>query len=297
MIRLALVGRGRWGQNYIKAISQIKECELPKEFIRSRDYADLLFRKDIDGVVIATPASTHFKIARQFLKKGFNLLIEKPLTTSLKDALELKKIQKKTNKIIMVGHIYNYNNSFIELINKIEKIGKIRYLESEGSSFNLERKDVSALWDWGPHDIYMACRVFNKKPLSVSAWDAKTRKNTTNDECFLKLKFKKQVFAFIKLSWIATEKKRNLKVVGSDGILLFDDLVNEKLKFIDFKNKKIFYKTKNIEPLYSEVLEFVECIKKNREPKASLDEGIMTIKVLDAAERSLNQNGKEIIIN
>src|SRR3989344_6498148 len=124
MITLSLIGAGKWGKNYINTIHSLSFCELPDSYIKTKNYKELLNFNNIDGVIIATPASTHFQIAKAFLEKGFNVLIEKPLTTSYKAALKLYRIAEKTKSTVMVGHIFLYNPAFLKVKELIKSIGK-----------------------------------------------------------------------------------------------------------------------------------------------------------------------------
>lgn len=289
MTTLALIGKGRWGKNYINTIAQIKDCRLPEENIKARDYKSILQKKGIDGVIITTPASTHFEIAKKFLEGGFNLLIEKPITTSLSDALKLKKNQGSST--VMVGHIFRYNSAFIELRKQIQKIGKIKFIHSEGMNNGPIRSDVSALWDYAPHYISMIVSLLGN-PLSVSALETGSN---PDDSYTLKLKFSGDLSTFSKVSRASPVKKRNLSISGEKGEIIFDDLADKKLLVKIFaENRKYYPQVSKITPLENELLEFIDCIKTKRRPKTDLDEAIITIKVLEAAEESIKQDGKEI---
>ena len=289
MTTLALIGKGRWGKKYINTISNLSSCELPDKFIKTTNYRDLFASDNIDGVIIATPASTHFQIAKEFLEKGFNLLIEKPMTTSLSDALKLKKSQGRST--VMVGHIFRYNPYFIELQKQIKKIGKIKSIHSEGMNNGPFRDDVSALWDYAPHDISMIVSLLGN-PLSASA--SETGSNS-GDSYTLKLKFSGDLSISSKVSRVSSVKKRNLFIIGEKGEIIFDDVSNKKLLVKIFaENRKYYPQVSKITPLENELLEFIDCIKTKRRPKTDLDEAIVTIKVLEAAEESIKQDGKEI---
>lgn len=289
MITLALIGAGKWGRNYIRTIPQIKNCRLPDEYIRTRNYKDLFIKKDIDGVIIATPASSHFKIAKEFLDKGFNVLVEKPLATSLSEALDLKKIQEKAGLVAMVGHIYRYNPAFIDLAKRVKEIGDIKFIESQGMDFGPIRSDVSSLWDFAPHDISMITAILGN-PVAVSAWGV-------NSISFIRLRFDSNLFSFTTVGSMSPVKKRNLTVAGKKEILFFDDLADKKLSIRSLEDNKTFYpQISNQPPLIIQILEFINSIKEKKDPKTNLDEGIMTVKVMEAAEKSIELNGKEVNI-
>lgn len=307
MINLALIGTGRWGRNYIETIEQMKGCKLiyvcspnvnSKKYIKNKykkikNYKELLKKKDIDGVIIATPIDTHFNIASDFMRHSFNILVEKPLTTSFRDALELKKISKRFSGLVMVGHLYLYNPAFVKIKELIKKIGDIYYLDLEGCGYSPGEKVTSALWDWGPHNIYMTLDIINDFPIRVSAWGVS--KNNNYNMVYLKLIFKNNLQVFIKTGWLSPSKKRNLTILGSKGIIAFDDLKEKKVSL--FKADKVFYpKFSNQKPLSLELKEFVNAIKTGKSPKTELEQGLNTVKILHYAEESLNNNGKLVEI-
>jgi len=303
MTTLALIGKGRWGKNYINTIRGLSSCELPDTFIKTSDYKDLLSENNIDGVIIATPASTHFKIAKEFLEKDFNVLVEKPFTTNYKDAVKLYKIANNLKNVAMVGHIYLYNPAFLKVKKLIKSIGKIKYISTEGMNYGPIRKDVSALWDWGPHDISMAIDLLGSLPKEVSGnglsvlWP-----NTTfYDMCNLKLKFPNDIYVFVNIGWLSPVKKRNITIVGEKNTIVFDDTIEKKVALISNSSvgKEVNYPSFSKEPpLVVEILSFVDQIK-NREKNnnSSLKMGLGVVKVLEACEKSIKLNGKTIKIS
>ncbi len=303
MITLALIGFGRWGKNYINTISNLSSCELPEEFIKTSNYKDLFAFDNIDGIIIATPSSTHFKIAKEFLEKGFNVLIEKPMTTNYKDALELSKIVDKYKNIVMVGHIYLYSPAFLRVKKLIKSIGRIKYILTEGMNYGPIRTDVSALWDWGPHDISMAIGLLGSLPQEVSAYGLSSLRPNTEfyDMCNLKLKFPNDIYCFINIGWLSPVKKRSMIIVGEKNTIVFDDTIEKKVALISNSSagKEINYPPFSKEqPLAAEISSFVNLIgNKEKINKSGLKMGLDVVKVLEACEKSIKLNGKIIKIN
>lgn len=291
MTTLALIGSGKWGKNYINTIRNLSSCELPDSFIKTKDYKDLFSFNNIDGVIIATPASTHFEIAKEFLEKGFNILVEKPLTTSYEEARDLNEIAEKVGVVAMVGHIYLYNPAFLELENQFKRIGEIKSITSEGMDNGPIRSDVSALWDWGPHDISMIVALLGN-PISVCALE--TGPNL-GDSYTLKLNFSGNLSSSSKISRTSSIKKRNITIVGKKGEIFFDDLAGSKLLVKFFAEEKTYCpKIPKITPLENELLEFIDCIKTKRRSKTNLDEALIVQKALGACEKSIKLDGKNI---
>lgn len=307
MITLALIGIGRWGQNYIKTIGNIKNANLkyicasnrknlgnfPDKYIKLTDYKDLQKYRDIDGIIIATPSNTHYEIAKFFLSRGQNVLIEKPLTTNFKEAEELAEIFKMTKLVAMVGHIYLYNSAYLKSKEFIKKIGRIRYLDFEGCDFGPFPQKTSALWEWAPHDVSMCLDLLSEMPQSVSAW------SVDRDMVFAQLKFK-NTKVFMRLGWLSPVKKRRVTVVGSTGSLIFDDTAERKIcfyKYSETDNITVFYpEHSKEEPLVTELKEFVNCLKSNKKPKTDLESSILIIKVITAMQKSIDSDGKTICV-
>lgn len=293
MTTLALIGAGKWGKNYINTINNLSSCVLPEEFIKTSNYKDLFAFNNINGVIIATPASTHFKIAKEFLKRGFNVLVEKPMTTNYKDALGLSEISRKYKNIFMVGHIYLYNPAFLMVKKLIKSIGKIKYISTEGMNYGPIRKDVSALWDWGPHDISMAIDLLGSVPEEVSV--------IGYDMCNLKLKFPNNLFVFVNIGWLSPIKKRIMTIVGEKSTIIFDDTIEKKITYIE--NLGTSFQTtypsfSQQSPLSVQVSEFVKRIEnKENKDNSSLEMGLNVTKTLESCEKSMKLNGKIIKIS
>ncbi|MCL4418673.1 Gfo/Idh/MocA family oxidoreductase [Patescibacteria group bacterium] len=290
-MKFALVGRGIWGKNYIRTIKKIPGCELPKDYIKTNNYNELFRYKDIDGIIIATPASTHYKIAKDFLERGFNILVEKPLVINFQDALKLKKIaDQNKGTVAMVGHIYLFNPAFETFKKYVQKIRKISYIESYGSNYGPFRKDVSPLWDWAPHDISMLTDIFGK-PTSITAWE------TSRTMYYIKLNFRKMP-AFIFCGSQSPIKKRSMVAVGNKSAVIFDDTSSRKVLYIKKLSRvpKISYPYYNKEDsLRRQLVAFINCIKAKKKPKTDFNHGTEVVKIIEAAEKSLREGGKTVL--
>ncbi len=273
------------------------------------DYKQLLAADDLDGVIIATPGSTHAKIALPFIKKGIPTFIEKPLTTSLADALTLQPAAKKARAIIFIGHIHLYNPAYVKAKQLAKKSGNIRYLFFEGMNNGPYRDDMSALWDWAPHDIAMALDLLGSKPKTVQAWGASLLRPQTNlyDFVQIKLEFPNKVPVFITNSWLAPEKRKRLTIVAYNDTVVVDDTAQQKIAL--YKNMgphvtrgAVYHQLPKIShpsygnqlPLKQELLAFIKAIRTKQQPITNLTQGLDVVKIIAAAEKSIALNGRKV---
>lgn len=260
MITFALIGLGKWGKNYLSTVQNIPNCQI--KYVKTRDYQDLLIKDDIDGVIIATPSSTHFEIACQFLEKGFNMIVEKPLTTSIKQAEKLLTVWQEEKSVVLVGFTYLYHPAFQHLKNNLSKLGEVQSISFEGLNSPI-RHDVSVLWDWGPHAVSLFLDLVKSPVAKISA-------RGQRDQASLELEFKNGVKAKAKMKWVHQEKVRKLVVVGSN-------------KTVEVN----FSQTTSELPLLREIKEFINAIKNNTPITSDLKFAVEVTKVLSEAERSL----------
>lgn len=309
MTTLALVGAGRWGSHYLRAVKKVNDCQLPYIAIHHdepaigekssyrfvRDFRELVQCKDIDGIIIATPASSHFEIAKYFLKRNIHLLIEKPMTTSNRQALELQKIYKKSSAVIHVGHIYLHNPAFDALRKEVSTIGKLKYILCESGNFGPFRRDVSALWDWGAHDVSMVLSLVGRLPISVAAWSlGSCNRQQSSDIFFIRMVFTNDVQAFISSGNLLPEKRRRIMAVGARDSIMFDDLVEKKVTRVNSKNGQRSYPFyEKEEPLVRQLRAFVSAIQNHKRDK-NFAQNLDIIRVLQAAQQSMRHEGKTI---
>ncbi|KKR88177.1 MAG: Oxidoreductase domain protein [Candidatus Woesebacteria bacterium GW2011_GWB1_41_10] len=265
---IALIGKGRWGQNYIKTI--------PGLIVKTRDYSEILGREDIEGVIIASATDTHFKIARDFIEKGFNVLIEKPITKTYAEALELQKLHRKNKKqIVMAGHIQIYDPGYQELKRNLVKIGIVKNLIFKGSQ-DQARTDSTVLENWGPHPIYMFMDLLNTSPKSVKGQER------GKDNLQLDFDFDDKITATAYIGTFSPERKREFTVVGERGKLTLDWAGEKTLTLTRPDNQKTSLKfSQEKSPLEAEITEFIECIRIGKKPKTPLSQGVEVARILD----------------
>ncbi len=333
MINIGVIGCGHWGPNFVRNFSEIKgvsvkyTCDLNSDRLShikklysymttTQDHLQILKDKDIDAVVIATPAHSHFKLAEESLLYNKHILIEKPIATNVENAKELISIAKRKKRILMVGHTFKFNpgiNKLKSLI-KTRQLGKIYYIYSRRTNLGPLRKDVNAMWDLTPHDISIISYLLDNQPMDVTARGKKFLEHDLEDVVFMTLNYPKNVFAHIHVSWLDPRKVREITIVGDKKMVVFDDLnMEHPVKVYDKSVVKKYFrqdydsfeefqmiikngitftpKVQIREPLKVECQHFIECVKKNRVPITDGRDGLAVLKVMVALEKSLKKDG------
>lgn len=299
MTTLALIGVGKWGKNYLSTANNVSSClikyicaqtqqnldTITGDYIKVTSLQDLLKYKDIDGIIIAAPTATHFSLAKQFLSNGFNLLIEKPLTTNYSEALKLYKIWKSKKSKVLVGHTFLYNPAFQKFKDIFDSIDNFKYISFEGL-ISPKRLDVSVIWDWGPHPISLLLSLV-KYPLY------QLKAHGSFESVSAHLTFVNGIEAKIYISWFGEKKVRKLVAEGKEGKIQLDDTntANQKITLYS-NNSEIEYPHYNLEsPLKIELNEFVQAIQGKKKITSDINIGVNVVKILSAIEKSVNNNG------
>lgn len=297
MTNLALIGAGKWGQNYLTIAYLINHCRikyvysqsqstlnsLPNEYVKTNSLEDL-FSSKIDGAIIATPATTHFEISKKFLNHNFNLLIEKPLTTNLYEAMELRKIWFAKKTKILVGHTYLYNPAFRKCKQLLKTFGPVKSISFEGI-LSADRQDVSVLWDWGPHPVSLMLDMIGKPVKQIHITDTH-KLNNKLDTLKVILTFENNVKGLIHISWFGSKKIRRLIIEGQDQKIVLDDTNQEDKKIIYYGlNSAPSFPEYHLEsPLVSELREFVDAIEGRNKISSDINLGVSVVKVLSDIE-------------
>jgi len=327
MINVAVAGIGVWGKNVVKNFYEVEEANLtfcydsdpvPLRWVEENypevnvtdDYNNVLTNKSVGAVVIATPAHTHFELARQALCAGKHVLVEKPLTLSSSDAARLVDLSKRNGKKLMVGHLLKYHPAVLEMKKRIMagELGKIFYIHSQRLGLGRVREVENVMWCLATHDIYTAVYLVGRYPDEVNAIGKSflQKEKGIEDVVFLNLFFGDGVFAHIHVSWVDPEKIRRTTVVGDKKMMVFDETSSSgKLKIydrgisIEQNGNRINFKIRkdnelappigDKQPLKEECLHFIECIKEDKTPFTDGEEGLRIVKVLEAAQKSLKQ--------
>lgn len=294
MTTLALIGAGKWGQNYLKTAATLNNVKIkyicvrsrkklnsfPDTYVKTLSVEELLKNKDIDGFVIATPAITHFAIARKALSLGRNLLIEKPLTTNYGQALQLQKIWQIKKPKVLTGHLYLYNPAYQVFKSKFMRIREVKTISFEGFNSPV-RNDVSVIWDWGPHPVSLLLDLV-KDPISeISATGSKKTGSNLLATVDALIIYQGGIKASIRISWFGPSKVRKLTVEGKNARL--------ELDYANTKSPR--------SALSEELLEFVKAIQSSKKIKSDFNFGVRVVKILSAIEQSTTMGGQRVTLD
>lgn len=314
-------------ESYVKYVSDLNQerlvhiKKLYPAVLTTYDYRRQLEDKDVDAIVISTPAHRHYSIARDALLSNKHVLVEKPITTEVDEAKDLINLARDKKLTLMVGHTFKFNPGVnkLKLLIESKKLGKIYYIYSHRTNLGPLRKDVNAMWDLAPHDISIISYLLNSQPIDVSARGNKFLEHYLEDVVFINFNYPYNIFAHAHVSWLDPRKVREIVVVGSKKMAIFDDLdFNQPVKIYDktvvkkhfrqnydtFKEFQMIVKEGATtapaivfkEPLRIECEHFVRCIKKGEVPLTDGIDGLNVLKVLIAAQQSLSNNGASVSI-
>jgi UDP-2-acetamido-3-amino-2,3-dideoxy-glucuronate N-acetyltransferase len=326
-ISVAVIGAGYWGKNLVRNFHQLGSlkliCDKNESLLADfrKQYAevetclalaDVMKRKDIQGVVISTPAETHFNLAREALLAGKNVLVEKPLVLHEKEALELIALAAAKKRVLMVGHLLQYHPVFVRLkeMAAAGDLGRINYIYSHRLNLGKIRREENILWSFAPHDISMILALAGEEPESVLTTGGNYLHQKIADVTTTHLKFPSGLQAHIFVSWLHPFKDQKLVVVGDRKMAVFDDTQpwQDKLLLyphqIDWKNhmpvpRKAAAERVQIseaEPLQYECRHFLDCISDGSQPITDGHEGLKVLKVLNASQASLNDSGRKVCL-
>jgi len=332
MISVAVIGGGGWGRNHVRNFHDIPSCRLKticdlnekalaahkaalKDVEVTTDAGRVFDDPEVQAVVIATDAPSHYRLARQAIDAGKHVLVEKPMTLSPADAEDLVKRAAAAKRVLMVGHLLEYHPCVLQLREMVDggRLGDLRYMYCQRLNLGVVRKDENAWWSLAPHDVSIILYIFQAEPVTVTAQGHAYLQKGVEDVVFAQLKFADGRMAHIHVSWFDPHKVRKVTLVGSDKMATFDDMdASEKIRIYDkgvsvagsvvgydqaisIRSGDILIpKTPGGEPLRIECLHFLECIEKGVAPRSDGRDGLRVVRVLDAATRSLRAGGAPI---
>ena len=321
---IAVIGCGYWGQNLVRSFAELGAmytiCDSnPQNFgqlgqlyphiEQETQFEWVLANQEIGGVVISTPATLHYAMAKQALEAGKDVFVEKPLSLSVTEGKELVELAEKTGRVLMVGHLLEYHPAIVKLKELIDsgKLGKVNYIYSSRLNLGKFRAEENVLWSFAPHDISAILLLFGEMPQEVSAHGDYHLRQDIADVTATTMSFKDGVKAHIFVSWLHPYKEQKLVVVGDKKMAVFDDVSPEN-KLVLYENciewqggvpvphrqEAIPVEFTMAEPLKLECQDFIDCLISRQKPRTDGRSGLKVLQVLDACQQSLEKQGANI---
>lgn len=338
-ITVAQLGCGYWGPNLLRNFvaqpdSRVKwvaeQSEARRAYVESMyptvrttdDWRAVINDPDVDAVVVATPASTHFDLTRQVLQAGKHAFVEKPLAMSVAEADELVALAEATGLTLMVGHTFLYNEAVRYMKRRLDAgdLGEVYYIYAQRLNLGQVRTDVNAWWNLAPHDVSVLLYLMDGRlPASVAAHGVDYIQPGIEDVVFATLTWDDRVTAHIHVSWLDPGKVRRTTLVGSRKMVIYDDVRDDKIAIIDkgvdrvprvgermdydhYNKYQLLHRTGDVllprvpvrEPLAVETEHFLACIRSGETPLTGPRHGRDVVAVLEAAQQSLREGGRSV---
>ncbi len=335
MIGIGVIGAGYWGPNLIRNFAAcpltrlVAVCDRDPDRLQRvlaayptvagvADVQALLARADVDAVAVATPVGTHGPIGLAALAAGKHLLVEKPLTASVREAEALVEAARDAERILMVDHTFVFSGPVRKMKEIIDSgtLGELYYVDSVRINLGLFQHDVNVVWDLAPHDLSIMDYLFGRSPRSISAVGSCHTHTDIEDIAYLNIEFRDELLASFHVNWLSPVKIRHFVVGGSDKSLVYNDLEPaEKIKIYDRgitvaedpearRGVLVGYRTGDVrsphidlyEPLQRLVTHFAECIRDGTRPLTDGQAGLRVVRILEAAQCSIKAQGGRITL-
>lgn len=332
-INIAVVGCGYWGPNLIRNFRSIPTCQVRQmcdinderlQHLRSLypgvecegSFERIVHNPDVDAVVIATSVRQHFPMAKACLMAGKHVLVEKPMAASTVECEELIALAERKSLVLMVGHTFLYSAPVRKIKEIVDHrdIGELRYISSRRLNLGLFQKDINVAWDLAPHDISIILYIMQELPYSVNCRGGAHVTTGIEDVTSMSLHFSKERSAIVHSSWHDPRKVREMTIVGSTRMIVYDDIAaQEKIKIHDVRvERPPHYDTfaefhyayhygdtyspfiKQDEPLKTECNHFIDCIRDGAVPLTDGYNGLEVVRILEAASASLRNDGAPV---
>jgi UDP-2-acetamido-3-amino-2,3-dideoxy-glucuronate N-acetyltransferase len=325
--RVCVVGCGYWGKNLVRAFSSIERlyglCDVDQDQVSAlsrsypgaklfRDYQAVCEDPDVTAVTLATPAESHYELARAALMAGKHVFVEKPLALDWQDGAEMTALARDRNRVLMVGHLLQYHPAVVRLKQLVSAgiLGRVEYVYSNRLSMGKIRREENALWSFAPHDISVILSLVGQAPCQVIATGGAYLQPNIADVTMSNLLFDRGTRAHIFVSWLHPYKEQRLVVIGTKKMAVFEDTrPDHKLmlfnKQIELKNgafeaarpEPILVDFEPTEPLLVECRHFVDCVEQGTPARTPGEEGVQVLKVLQACQLSLQLNGEPVQVS
>jgi len=332
-IKVGVVGCGYWGPNLVRNFRFLPDCNLKMicdlseqrlahlksmypEVQGTTDYRHMLNGVGLDAVVIATAVKTHYPMAKASLLAGKHTLIEKPMACSSEECQELIAIAKKKGLVLMTGHTFLYSPAVRKIKEIVDHgdIGEIRYISARRLNLGLFQKDINVAWDLAPHDISIVLYIMGEQPVTINCRGSAHINPTVEDVTSMCLSFPNQRSAIIHSSWLDPRKIREMTIVGSKRMIVYDDVAPlEKIRIFDARvERPAHYDTfaefhyayhygdvyspyiRQEEPLKMECQHFLDCIRDGATPLTDGSQGLELVRILEASSESLKRGGSPV---
>jgi predicted dehydrogenase len=332
-LTLAVIGLGYWGPNLIRNLQELPEvselwaCDLRADRLQAitrrfpatratTSYDVILANPTIDAVLIATPISTHHRLAAAALGTGKHVFVEKPLAASSGEVVSLMRLAAGANLVLMPGHTFLYSPSVAMIRHLIEsgELGEIYFVSTSRVNLGLHQSDVSVAWDLGPHDFSILRHWLDETPARVSALARGCIIPGIPDVAFIDLEYASGTVGHVELSWLSPSKLRRTTIVGSRKMIIYDDTSTEPVRVFDsgatipdpanFGEYRLSYRTGDIlsphieavEPIYDELHDFCEAIITGVTPRSSAQLGLDVVRTIEAVDASLTNGGSRVAV-
>jgi predicted dehydrogenase len=320
---VAVVGCGYWGKNLVRNFHKLGAlAAVCDETETGRATAagiapgttlapnlEAVLESDVSGVVLATPAETHYKIAKRALSAGKDVFVEKPLALTYEEGSTLVRIAEESKAILMVGHVLEYHPAIIRMMQLVQagELGNVRYISSNRLNLGKVRREENILWSFAPHDIAIILRLMGSMPFQIAAYGGSYLQPNIADVTITHLLFDNGVRAHIYVSWLHPFKEQRLVIVGSKKMASFDDVTKQLVLYdqrvelqegqpTPIKGKGDTVSFASDEPLLLECQAFLNAIATRKPPLTDGSSGLRVLQVLQAAQRSLVMNGEPVTL-
>jgi UDP-2-acetamido-3-amino-2,3-dideoxy-glucuronate N-acetyltransferase len=322
MVNVAILGCGYWGKNLIRNFSELKALhtlydldekkvqELKTHYPQvklSHSLSEIFQNPSIHGVIVATPAESHYRMVKEALQAGKDVFVEKPLALKVREGKELVAFAKEKDRILMVGHLLEYHPGIIKLKQIVSngELGKINYIHSTRLNLGKFRTEENILWSFAPHDISVILLLLGEMPKEVSAHGGSYLNQGIADVTMTTMDFPSGVKSHIFVSWLHPYKEQKLVIVGDRKMAVFDDVV-PKDKLLLFSHRIDWIERIPVprkedaevisfdmeEPLKAECRHFLDCLQTRKRPRTDGENGLRVLEILDLCQRSLQEGGK-----
>ncbi|UCD25670.1 MAG: Gfo/Idh/MocA family oxidoreductase [Gemmatimonadota bacterium] len=328
--RVAAIGAGSWGRNHVRNLANLPEAELVAVCDLSEDRRNAVKRQypgvhvtadhsealDMaEAAVIATPATSHAELALAAIERNLPVLVEKPFALSVREAESIADASEAKGVPVVTGHLLLFHSAIERLGQLIDEgeLGDLYYLYSQRVNLGQVRPDENALWSFGPHDVAVALELLGDAPISVAAQGKSYLQPGIEDVVFMNMEFASGIMAHVQMSWLDPHKERRLTVVGSEKMVVFDDMQSrEKLKIYDKgvdrppdyasygeslsirEGDIAIPRIPNAEPLAAELRHFIAVANGTATSRTPASNGVEVVRVLEGASRSLAAGGTAV---